>query len=214
MGCLVVGLTGQTGAGKSTVSRLLAAAGIPVVDCDHLAREAVRPGSECLAQLADAFGPQIIQPDGSLDRAKTAQIAFSDPDRLKTLNRITHKAILVLLERQLEDWKAAGESLIAVDAPTLFESGANRFCAVVISVIASQELRYERIMARDDLTPEAAQRRMGAQQPDDFYTSRSDYVLVNDGLEKDLAEKTESLIRILKEKAGISCVFEKAERCC
>ena len=74
MNCLVVGLTGQTGAGKSTVSRLLAKGGVPVVDCDILAREAVLPGSACLAQLAEAFGEEILRPDGSLDRAKTAKI--------------------------------------------------------------------------------------------------------------------------------------------
>ncbi len=202
MDCLVVGLTGQTGAGKSTVSRLLAAGGIPVVDCDILAREAVLPGSVCLAQLAEAFGKEILQ-DGSLDRAKTAKIAFSDPQKLKTLNRITHQAILVLLEQRLQELREKGERLAAVDAPTLFESGADRFCGVVVSVIAPKELRRRRILDRDGLTPEEAQRRMGAQQPDDFYTSRSDFVLVNDGTQKDLAEKTGRLIQILQEKAGI-----------
>ncbi len=202
MDCLVVGLTGQTGAGKSTVSRLLAAGGIPVVDCDILAREAVLPGSVCLAQLAEAFGKEILQ-DGSLDRAKTAKIAFSDPQKLKTLNRITHQAILVLLEQRLQELREKGERLTAVDAPTLFESGADRFCGVVVSVIAPKELRRRRILDRDGLTPEEAQRRMGAQQPDDFYTSRSDFVLVNDGTQKDLAEKTGRLIQILQEKAGI-----------
>ncbi len=203
MDCLVVGLTGQTGAGKSTVSRLLAAGGIPVVDCDILAREAVLPGSVCLAQLAEAFGKEILLPDGSLDRAKTAKIAFSDPQKLKTLNRITHQAILVLLEQRLQGLREKGERLAAVDAPTLFESGADRFCGVVVSVIAPKELRRRRILDRDGLTPEEAQRRMGAQQPDDFYTSRSDFVLVNDGTQKDLAEKTGRLIQILQEKAGI-----------
>lgn len=202
MDCLVVGLTGQTGAGKSTVSRLLAAGGIPVVDCDILAREAVLPGSVCLAQLAEAFGKEILQ-DGSLDRAKTAKIAFSDPQKLKTLNRITHQAILVLLEQRLQGLREKGERLAAVDAPTLFESGADRFCGVVVSVIAPKELRRRRILDRDGLTPDEARRRMGAQQPDDFYTSRSDFVLVNDGTQKDLAEKTGRLIQILQEKAGI-----------
>lgn len=203
MDCLVVGLTGQTGAGKSTVSRQFAAGGVPVVDCDLLAREAVLPGSQCLAQLAEAFGEEILLPDGSLDRAKTAKIAFSDPQKLKTLNRITHKAILALLEQRLRELQEKGERLAVVDAPTLFESGADRFCGLVVSVIAPKELRRRRILARDGLTEEAAQRRMGAQQPDDFYTGRSDFVLVNDGTQKDLAEKTGRLIQTLQEKAGI-----------
>ena len=112
MGCLVVGLTGQTGSGKSTVSRILTDCGIPVIDCDRLAREAVEPGSECLLQLVQAFGAKILQQDGSLDRAKMAAIAFPDPEKLEMLNSITHKAILRLLEKRLENTpELAGNSL-------------------------------------------------------------------------------------------------------
>ena len=126
MGCFVIGLTGQTGAGKSTVSRVLADCGIPVVDCDRLAREAVKPGSECLLQLVRAFGRKILRPDGSLDRAGMAAMAFPDPEKLAVLNRITHKAILQLLKNRLKELEAAGQSLVVIDAPTLFESGADR----------------------------------------------------------------------------------------
>ena len=203
MGCLVVGLTGQTGSGKSTVSRILTDCGIPVIDCDRLAREAVEPGSECLLQLVQAFGAKILQQDGSLDRAKMAAIAFPDPEKLEMLNSITHKAILRLLEKRLEMLVSAGETLVVVDAPTLFESGADEFCSIVISVIAPESLRYERILERDHLEPESAKRRMGAQKDDNFYTGRSDYVLVNDGSVKVLEERTRQLVRILQKKAGV-----------
>ncbi len=183
MGCLVVGLTGQTGSGKSTVSRILTDCGIPVIDCDRLAREAVEPGSECLLQLVQAFGAKILQQDGSLDRANMAAIAFPDPEKLEML-------------------VSAGETLVVVDAPTLFESGADEFCSIVISVIAPESLRYERILERDHLEPESAKRRMGAQKDDNFYTGRSDYVLVNDGSVKVLEERTRQLVRILQKKAG------------
>ena len=202
MGCLVVGLTGQTGSGKSTVSRILTDCGIPVIDCDRLAREAVEPGSECLLQLVQAFGAKILQQDGSLDRAKMAAIAFPDPEKLEMLNSITQKVILRLLEKRLEMLVSAGETLVVVDAPTLFESGADEFCSIVISVIAPESLRYERILERDHLEPESAKRRMGAQKDDNFYTGRSDYVLVNDGSVKVLEERTRQLVRILQKKAG------------
>ena len=202
MGCFVVGLTGQTGAGKSTVSRVLEECGIPVIDCDLLARQAVLPGSDCLAQLAQAFGEQILLADGTLDRAKTASIAFSDPEKLQTLNQITHKAILALLDHQLQQMQQHGETLAVVDAPTLFESGADRFCQAVISVIAPQPLRYQRILARDGLDPEAARKRMGAQKEDSFYTSRSDYILENTGSREELEEKAKQLAQILKKKVG------------
>ena len=147
MGCFVIGLTGQTGAGKSTVSRVLADCGIPVVDCDRLAREAVKPGSECLLQLVRAFGRKILRPDGSLDRAGMAAMAFPDPEKLAVLNRITHKAILQLLTNRLKELEAAGQSLVVVDAPTLFESGADRLCGAVVSVTAPEAFRLERILA-------------------------------------------------------------------
>ena len=191
MGCFVVGLTGQTGAGKSTVSRVLEECGIPVIDCDLLARQAVLPGSDCLAQLAQAFGEQILLADGTLDRAKTASIAFSDPEKLQMLNQITHKAILALLDHQLQQMQQHGETLAVVDAPTLFESGADRFCQAVISVIAPQPLRYQRILAR-----------MGAQKEDSFYTSRSDYILENTGSLEELEDKAKQLAQILKQKVG------------
>lgn len=202
MRCFVIGLTGQTGAGKSTVSRVLADCGIPVVDCDRLAREAVKPGSECLLQLVRAFGRKILRPDGSLDRAGMAAMAFPDPEKLAVLNRITHKAILQLLKNRLKELEAAGQSLVVVDAPTLFESGADRLCGAVVSVTAPEAFRLERILARDHLEPEAAKRRMDAQKEEAYYTERSDYILVNDGSVKDLEEKARQLARHLQEKAG------------
>ena len=137
-----------------------------------------------------------------MDRAKMAAIAFPDPEKLEMLNSITHKAILRLLEKRLEMLVSAGETLVVVDAPTLFESGADEFCSIVISVIAPESLRYERILERDHLEPESAKRRMGAQKDDNFYTGRSDYVLVNDGSVKVLEERTRQLVRILQKKAG------------
>ena len=118
------------------------------------------------------------------------------------LNRITHKAILQLLKNRLKELEAAGQSLVVVDAPTLFESGADRLCGAVVSVTAPEAFRLERILARDHLEPEAAKRRMDAQKEEAYYTERSDYILVNDGSVKDLEEKARQLARHLQEKAG------------
>lgn len=199
---LVVGLTGQTGAGKSTVSRVLSGAGIPVIDCDLLSRQAVRPGSRCLEELIDALGSEILQPDGFLDRGKTAMLVFSDPDKLAALNRITHRAILELVRQEMKLLFRQGAPLLVLDAPTLFESGADGLCQVVVSVIAPSKVRYERILARDSLSPQAAKRRMNAQQPDDFYTHRSEYVIFNDGSLAHLEEKAAALAQTLQKRAG------------
>ena len=204
MALYVVGLTGQTGAGKSTVCTVLAQKGMAVIDCDRVAREAVMPGTDCLRQLAEAFGQQILQTDGSLDRGKMAAIAFPDPEKLAVLNRITHEAILKLIEEALSRLEQAGERIVIVDAPTLFQAGADRFCHTVVSVIAPEPMRYARILARDGMTEDAAKKRLAAQEPDEFYTDRSEFVIVNDGQLQNLLEKAEELAISLQRKAGLA----------
>lgn len=204
MALYVVGLTGQTGAGKSTVCTVLAQKGMAVIDCDAVAREAVMPGTDCLRQLAEAFGQEILQPDGSLDRGKMAAIAFPDPEKLAVLNRITHEAILKLIEETLSRLEQAGERIVIVDAPTLFQAGADRFCHTEVSVIAPEPMRYARILDRDGMTEDAAKKRLAAQEPDEFYTDRSEFVIVNDGQLQNLLEKAEELAISLQRKAGLA----------
>lgn len=202
MAMFVVGLTGQTGAGKSTVSRVLQESGMAVIDCDFLARIAVEPGTDCLRELTEAFGSEILWPDGSLNRGAMAAIAFPDPEKLAQLNHITHKAILQLLQEEIDRLEQAGEKIAIVDAPTLFQAGADRFCHSVVSVIAPQVMRFARILARDGMTEEAAKKRLAAQEEDSFYTDRSEFVIVNDGSLAELTEKTEALAQMLWRKAG------------
>lgn len=202
MAMFVVGLTGQTGAGKSTVGRILQESGMAVIDCDFLARIAVEPGTDCLRELTETFGSGILWPDGSLNRGTMAAIAFPDPEKLAQLNRITHKAILRLLQEEIDRLEQAGEKIAIVDAPTLFQAGADRFCHSVVSVIAPQAMRFARILARDGMTEEAAKKRLAAQEEDSFYTDRSEFVIVNDGSLAELTEKTEALAQMLWRKAG------------
>lgn len=175
----VVGLTGQTGAGKSTVSARLAARGCAVIDCDAVTRDPALYGGECLAELQKAFGRDIMKPDGTLDRRLLARRAFADDESTQTLNRITHPVIFSRLRAEIAARKAAGARVIVLDAPTLFEAGAERLCRRVVSVLADRAVRKARILQRDGITGEEAERRMRAQQADGFYASRSDYVLDN-----------------------------------
>lgn len=175
----VVGLTGQTGAGKSTVSARLAARGCAVIDCDAVTRDPALYGGECLAELQKAFGRDIMRPDGTLDRRLLARRAFADDESTQTLNRITHPVIFSRLRAEIAARKAAGARVIVLDAPTLFEAGAERLCRRVVSVLADRAVRKARILQRDGITGEEAERRMRAQQADGFYASRSDYVLDN-----------------------------------
>lgn len=177
----VVGLTGQTGAGKSTVAAAWRALGVPVLDADAAARQVVEPGSACLAQLVEAFSPAILTPEGRLDRAALAQRAFATRQATETLNAITHPAIMALLRQQLEDAADAGCPVAVLDAPTLFEAGADALCDHIVAVTAPAAARLQRIRQRDGLSVEAAQRRMDAQPEESFYCREGVTVLPNTG---------------------------------
>ncbi len=176
----VVGLTGPTGSGKSTVCDAWRASGIPVIDTDALARRVVMPHSPCLAALVEAFSPAILNRDGSLNRAALAAAAFSSPKAARRLGAITHPAILALTRQEIEAAARRHCPCVVVDAPLLFESGFDSLCQHIVAVIAPAEVRKERIMARDSLDAAAAERRMAAQQPDAFYCRAGVAVIPND----------------------------------
>ena len=177
----VVGLTGPTGAGKSTVAEVWRQLGVPVIDTDGLARRVVEPDSPCLKELVDAFTPEILNQDGTLNRAVLARKAFSTPQGAATLNAITHPAILALTRQMLEQAADEGHAAAVVDAPLLFEAGFDRICHHVVAVTAPAEDRLARIMVRDGLTEDAARLRMKAQQPDAFYCRDGVTVIHNTG---------------------------------
>ena len=177
-GVPVVGLTGQTGAGKSTVSATLAAYGCAVIDCDQVTRDPdlYKP---CMEELQKAFGRDIMNPDGTLNRRLLANRAFADKEATETLNRITHPVIFDRLRAEIRQRAESGARCVVLDAPTLFEAGADRLCRRIVSVLAKADVRLSRIMQRDGITQEEAQRRMRAQHDDAFYADRSDFVLDN-----------------------------------
>lgn len=191
---LKIGLTGPTGAGKSTVAACFADAGLPIVDADAIAHETVVPGSPVLAALADAFGGSILLPDGSLDRAALADAAFSSPENTARLNAITHPAIICRIRETFTALERRHRAAV-LDAPLLFESGLDAVCDYTIAVLAGEESRRSRIMARDGLSAEAACRRMQAQPPEDFYIARADRVLRNDAAPKQLRTAAAALLR-------------------
>ncbi|MDE6666257.1 MAG: dephospho-CoA kinase, partial [Ruminococcus sp.] len=132
-GITIVGLTGQTGAGKSTVSKVFASNGFAVINADIVARKVVEKGTKCLAEIEEFFGNDVIDHDGNLDRKKLAGIVFSDKAKLETLNTITYPYITGEILRQINEFAERDEKLILLDAPTLFESMADYFCEIIIS---------------------------------------------------------------------------------
>lgn len=205
---LTVGLTGPTGAGKGTVSALLAEYGIPSIDTDRVYRELLVPPSPLLKELADAFGAEILTPAGELDRAVLAARVFGagcEAER-ERLNAITHPHILAEVRRRLavygKEWSITGAPLaVLVDAPQLFESKFDGECEVICSVLAPKNQRLRRIMERDGLTEQQARARMGAQLSDSFYR-KAGYVIVNDGDADKLKREVYGFYRYLRGIGG------------
>ncbi len=177
MKAIVVGLTGQTGAGKSTVAGYLEELGCGVINADAVAREAVKSGSECLKKLAGAFGEDVINEDGSCNRRLLAKRAFSSRENTELLNSLTHPWIISRTKEYIEGLCHKGYDMIIFDAPQLFESGGDSICDFIVSVTAPENVRKQRIIDRDGISAEAAVERINAQHPEEYYVGRSDYLL-------------------------------------
>ena len=189
-----MGLTGQTGAGKTTVSGYLSRLGYRVIDADMVARHVVAKGGECITELAEHFGEEVLLPDKTLDRRKMGDIIFADKEKRALLNKIIFPYIQREILGEVKRMRADGAPIIFLDAPTLFESGIYKQCDKIVSVIAPESTRLARIIARDKLTKERALSRMKSQHSDEFYTGRSDYVICNGGDLSELREQLDSVI--------------------
>ncbi len=172
-----IGLTGPTGAGKSTVSAILSKNGFYIADGDAVAREIVGKGSSLLLTLAEAFGSDILTPDGTLIRSELAKRAFKDEDSLSLLNSITHPEIDRIIFERIG--MASGFKAAVIDAAALFESKISEKCDFVAVVTAPKEIRLQRIMARDGISEDSALLRMNAQKDSDYYTEKADIVINN-----------------------------------
>ena len=205
-GVMVIGLTGQTGAGKSTVSKVFVQNGFRLIDADAISRHVVARGSHCLADLQECFTDAILTPDGELDRKVMASIAFSDHRKLEMLNTIMYPYIVGEILRMIHRFSQQNHKLILLDAPTLFESRADDFCDLIISVVAKPELRMQRIMERDHISEKAAQQRMEMQLTEEFFRLHSDTVLENNSSFSELwdaaQELSAKLIRYYETKLG------------
>lgn len=186
-----VGLTGGIGAGKSTVSRLLAARGALILDADVAAREVVAPGTDGLAAVRAEFGDAVLGPDGALDRAALAAVVFADPERLAALNGIVHPRVRSWMAERVA---AAPEgSVVVQDVPLLVESGVGKLFGLVVVVDASDSVRIARLVRDRGMTEQEATARIAAQAPREARLAVADVVLSNDGTPEELAEQTEAL---------------------
>ncbi|WP_100331815.1 dephospho-CoA kinase [Bacillus xiapuensis] len=177
----VIGLTGGIASGKSTVSRMLKKMDYAVIDADIAARAAVEPGEPAHSQIVEAFGEDILQPDGTLNRAKLGERVFNDEAERKKLNEIVHPAVR---RKMLEEKAAAvqsGKQTIFMDIPLLFESRLTWMVDKVIVVFADKEVQLRRLMARNGLDEQAAKARIASQLPLSDKVRQADAVIDNNG---------------------------------
>jgi len=185
---IVIGLTGPTGSGKSSAAKLCEKHGIKLVDCDKVSRKATETGSEALKALSKAFGADILNNDGSLNRKALANKAFSAKENTELLNKTIFPFIKELVLKEIDGNK------VLLDAPTLFESGLNCICFKTVAVLSDNEIRLKRIIARDNLTESEAKKRMSAGKSDNFYKENADYILYNNSDEQTFLNEFEKVL--------------------
>lgn len=192
---LVIGLTGPSGAGKGEVARHFAAHGLPVINADEIYHDLLIPPSPCLDALVEHFGQQILQADGTLNRAALSATVFSDREKLEALNHIAHRFVMETVRRDLETYREQGVLAAVLDAPQLFEAGAEAECNIVVAVLAERALRIRRIIQRDGLDEASAVRRIDAQKSDLFFRQHADYVIENNGGTESLQIAVDRILR-------------------
>ena len=186
---MIIGITGGTGCGKTTLLEVIRDAGGLVLDCDAIYHRLLQTDKTLLDAIANRF-PGTVE-GGVLQRKKLGAIVFADQKALSDLNRITHSAVKAEVEKQL----AQQPRLAAIDAIGLFESGINKLCKLTVAVTAPEEIRVQRLMARDGISREYALARIAAQPSEEEFSQRCDYVLTNDSTVDAFQEKCLAFLR-------------------
>jgi len=198
----VIGLTGGIASGKSTVARLLKERGAAIVDADLIARQVVEPGQPALAELIARFGSSILAPDGTLDRKRLGAIAFSDPAARADLNKITHPRITAASASAIASWADAGAGVVFYEAALLVENGSHRALPALIVVSASPEVQLARVVSRDGLSREDAEKRLASQLPLEDKRKAATWVIENDTDEVALAREVDRVVGEIEARFG------------
>ena len=180
---MIIGITGGTGCGKTTALQAIEQLGGMVIDCDQVYHDLLRTDTAMLSAIETRF-PGVVR-DGVLDRKALAAVVFTDAQALLELNAITHGAVKNKVLKILE----TAPSLVAIDAIGLFEGGLSELCDVTVAVTAPEEVRVQRLVQRDNITPQQATMRINGQKSQEHFAKKCDYVLENNGTYADFQEK-------------------------
>lgn len=198
----IIGLTGGIGSGKSTVAQLLEQQGWVLVDADRIARDIVEPGQPALTELADAFGQDILLPNGSLDRGLLASRAFASREKTDLLNSITHPRIQEETQARFEAARQGGADFVVYDMPLLVDKGLHKDMDATIVVDVDVEERVRRLVEYRGLDEGDARRRIAAQIPDDVRRAAADFVIDNNGPREALDAQVAGVAGKLRARLG------------
>ncbi len=195
---VIIGLCGGSGSGKSTVAELFSEHGFLHINTDAIYHSLISAKSECRDMLVLEFGQEILEGE-AINRQRLAKIVFADGSahRLKALNEISHRYVLSEVRRIISELDFTEYRGAVVDAPLLFESGFDKECDAVVSVLADKDVRLERIISRDGITRERALERISKQLSDDVLIEKSDFVIINDNTQEELNLQIEKIINAL-----------------
>jgi dephospho-CoA kinase len=196
---LFVGLTGGIGTGKSTAARMLVERGAVVIDADLLAREAVAPGTDGFRAVVEAFGQEVVNADGTLDRKRLAQIVFEDPERRRALEAIVHPEVRRRIAQTVAD-NAGTPSVVVLDSPLLIETDGHRDVQVIVVTTTTPQTAIARLVARG-MDEADARARLAVQMPLEEKARKADVVLDNEGSLEDLAAQVDALWKDLRGRA-------------
>ncbi len=197
------GLTGGIASGKSAVAARLRDRGVPVIDADQLAREAVAVGSDGLAEVVKLFGPEVLLPDGSLDRKKVAGLVFGDDAKRTALNAIVHPRVSTLTFKAASKLRDEGEALVCYEAALIVENNLADMFRPLIVVSAPEDVQVARAMKRDGATADEARARIRAQMPLAEKVAKADFVIENTGSLDDLNKRTDDVLAALCKKLDV-----------
>ena len=178
---LVIGLTGSIGTGKSEAARQLEALGASIISADQVGHEAYTPNTEAWEHVVSAFGDEILQDDGEIDRRKLGTIVFSDPGQLERLNQIMHPRMAQMVADKVEGLRGQGVEVVVVEAALLFEAGWDSLVEEVWTTDSPEQAVIERLKVRNGMSEEEARKRMSSQMGRTERLDRSDYVIENSG---------------------------------
>ena len=189
---MVIGITGSSGAGKSTICNILKKDyKVKIINADDIARKLSRKGTNYIIDIIEKFGRDIVDEEGELRRKRLAEIIYTDPEKRKELNNCTFKYIRKEIEKQIKKEENSDNTVI-IDAPLLFECELDKLCDIVIGIISKREMQIERIVARDNVDYESAEKRLNAQQTNKFYIKKCDEIIENNNnlvnIEKEVKE--------------------------